>query len=225
MRKAIYFILSLFVLVSCNPPVNNQGNNKPIVKDVTLSVEKFAGGKEKGRDSWQKPGLILDKMGNIEGQKIADIGAYYGYFTLIMAHRGAKVIAVDIDPKMLKFIRETAESKSNPAFKTNIDYRLVKPENPSLRPNEVDQVLLVNMIGYLADMKDYFSKLKDGLKDGGQFNVVDFKMKRLPNDIDIPKDERMYADKVEDTLYDLGFKNIRVDDTSLDYQYIITAVK
>lgn len=226
MQKTILALLSILVLFSCGSQANDashNGVNK--VKDVTLTASTFVGDKEKGRDSWQKPGLILDKMEPLEGKKVADIGAYYGYFTLILAHKGAKVIAVDIDPKMLEFIRETAESQSNPVFKKNIDYRIVKPENPSLRPEEVDQVLLVDMVGYLEDINDYFDKLKTGLKPGGQFVIVDFKMKRLPGHLDIPKEERMHADVLEDVLYDLGFKNIVVDDTSLDYQYIITANK
>ncbi len=224
----ILLLSSFCFLISCgldNSKKSNSFNSNSTIKDVTLSVEAITGDKEKGRDGWQKPGLILDKMGNIQGQKIADIGAYYGYFTLILAHKGANVVAVDIDADMLSFIRETASKQSNPAFKENIDYRLVKPENPSLRPEEVDQVLLVNMLGYLSNHQEYFLKLKNGLKPGGQFNIVDFKMKRLPSNVDIPKNERMYADKVEDILYELGFTDIVVDDTSLDYQYIITAKK
>jgi len=201
------------------------GKPKVKIKDVTIHPVDFEEEKEQGRDSWQQPEVVLNKMGNLKGQKVADIGAYFGYFTFILAHRGAEVVAIDIDNEMLKFIRETAAKQNHPNFKKNIDYRLVKSDDPGLKNEEVDQVLLVNMMGYLGDRIDYLKRLEHGLKPGGQFNIVDFKMKRLPATFDIPKNERVYADKIEEELHSIGLKNISIDDTSLEYQYIITANK
>ncbi len=227
MYKLSQLLILSFILFSCDTeskvvPVNG---TKTEVKDVTLSSEDITGDKEQGRDSWQQPELVLNKMGELKGQKVADIGAYFGYFTFILAHRGAEVVAIDIDNEMLKFIRETASKQGNPIFKENIDYRLVKPDDPGLKMEEVDQVLLVNMMGYLDNRSDYLQKLRSGLKPGGQFNIVDFKMKRLPQTFDIPRDERVYADIIEEELHQIGLENIVIDDTSLEYQYIITANK
>jgi heme oxygenase len=52
--------------------------------------------------------------------------------------------------------------------------------------------------------------------------IMDFKMKKL--DPSFPeKKYRIYPDIIEEDLYDAGYENIVVDDTSLDAQYIITA--
>jgi cyclopropane fatty-acyl-phospholipid synthase-like methyltransferase len=230
-RLTYLVIFALFIL-SCEPgkvtdvtpPVTSRSSNT----NNSLSPEQITGSVEKGRDSWQKPMLILNKMGNLEGKSVADIGAYYGYFTFLLAYKDAQVIAVDIDPGKLDFIQKVAENESNPAFKENISYRLVKPENPDLKSAEVDHVLFVNMLEYLDGddyRKAYLSKLKDGLKSGGQINIVDFKMKRLPENLETAKENRVYPDVVEELLYDLGFTDIHVDDTTLDFQYIITARK
>ena len=229
---SLYTILFfLVVCISCTSEKAANTNVEPVPsssKDVKLSPEKISGNVEKGRDSWQKPMLIIDKMGDLDGQTVADIGAYYGYFTFLTAYQGAKVIAVDIDNDKLRFIRNIAENESNPVFKNNIDYRLVLPDDPSLKNEEVDQILFVDMLEYLVGedySKNYFTKLQKGLKPGGQINIVDFKMKRIPENIEVPKANRVYADVVEELLYELGFVNIVVDDTTLDYQYIITAQK
>ncbi|MBK9734655.1 MAG: hypothetical protein IPO92_06695 [Saprospiraceae bacterium] len=54
--------------------------------------------------------------------------------------------------------------------------------------------------------------------------IIDYKMKKLPINAP-PKTERIYLDKIEDMLLSAGYKDIVSDDTSLDYQYIIEAIK
>ncbi|MBK7700716.1 MAG: hypothetical protein IPJ39_19310 [Saprospiraceae bacterium] len=49
-------------------------------------------------------------------------------------------------------------------------------------------------------------------------------MKKLPINAP-PKDERIYLDKLEDILESAGYQIAQSDDTSLDYQYILTATK
>ncbi|MBK7700753.1 MAG: hypothetical protein IPJ39_19500 [Saprospiraceae bacterium] len=40
-----------------------------------------------GRAIWQKPGLVIEKLGDISDKVIADIGAGTGYFSLRLAPR------------------------------------------------------------------------------------------------------------------------------------------
>jgi len=178
---------------------------------------------EKGRDTWQRPSVILSKLGNAEGKKIADIGAGFGYFTFLLSGRNANVLVVEIDQEMIDFISGVAEEQTNPIYKENITYRLVKPDDPMLEKDEVDHVMLVNMMGYLDDKLSYLKILRKGLKPNAQINIVDFKMKRLPQNLETPRANRVYADITEELLYEAGYTDIVVDDTSLEYQYIITA--
>jgi hypothetical protein len=57
---------------------------------------------------------------------------------------------------------------------------------------------------------------------GGKLLIIDFKKTDLP--IGPPKNLKLDAAQVEAELRGAGFRNIRIDDTTLDYQYIITAV-
>ena len=59
------------------------------------------------RGIWQKPNVVIKRLGDLEGKVVADIGAGpYGYFTLRIAHQTAaeKIIALDIDQNAIKFI-------------------------------------------------------------------------------------------------------------------------
>ncbi len=180
----------------------------------------------KNRVAWQKPDLILESLGNnLNNKTIADIGAGpTGFFTYLLARRGASVLAIDIDPSALAFI-ETEKTKVDPSIQALIKTRLAKPRDPHLKPNEVDGILIVNTIAYITDKNRYLADLWDKLKDSGKLVIVDFKLKRLPDQIAPPKSERVYPDLIEEILYNTGYKNIVVDDQSLEYQYIITADK
>ncbi len=202
---------------SITPPVKKVNNiNTPVQASPVNKVEK-------GRDTWQRPSVILSKLGNVEGKKIADIGAGFGYFTFLLSGRNAEVLVVEIDQEMIDFISSVVDEQSNPIYKENISYRLVKPDDPMLNKDEVDHVMLVNMMGYLDDKLSYLKILRKGLKPNAQINIVDFKMKRLPQNLETPRANRVYADITEELLYEAGYTDIVVDDTSLEYQYIITA--
>jgi len=226
-RLATLLWIGILSLSSCDfdiPKGNNPSPQQQKVNSINTPVQASPVNKvEKGRDTWQRPSVILSKLGNVEGKKIADIGAGFGYFTFLLSGRNAEVLVVEIDQEMIDFISSVVEEQSNPIYKKNISYRFVKPDDPMLNKDEVDHVMLVNMMGYLDDKLSYLKILRKGLKPNAQINIVDFKMKRLPQNLETPRANRVYADITEELLYEAGYTDIVVDDTSLEYQYIITA--
>lgn len=176
-----------------------------------------------GRAIWQKPGLVIEKLGDISDKVIADIGAGTGYFSFKLALKAKKVIAVEIEQGLLDYIDSTKvmlpENK-----RSRIETRLATPDDPNLKVEEVDIILIINTIVYIKDLPEYLQTLKKCLKKDGKIMIIDYKMKRLPINSP-PKSERLYLDHLEDVLIDAGYKLLKVDDTSLDYQYIIKAEK
>lgn len=176
-----------------------------------------------GRAIWQKPGLVIEKLGDISDKVIADIGAGTGYFSFKLALKAKKVIAVEIEQGLLDYIDSTKvmlpENK-----RSRIETRLATPDDPNLKVEEVDIILIINTIAYIKDLPEYLQTLKKCLKKDGKIMIIDYKMKRLPINSP-PKSERLYLDHLEDVLIDAGYKLLKVDDTSLDYQYIIKAEK
>jgi len=175
-----------------------------------------------GRSSWQKPDLVIQKLGNIEGKKIADIGAGTGYFSYRLAYAGAEVIAIDVDPDMISlmdgFITNLPKDISS-----KVETRLAKFDDPLLFTAEIDAAIIINTITYIEDKIAYLKILKNGLKEG-YVMIVDYK--KIPIDISAPPlEERISSSEIQKILSDAGYKEIEVDDTTLEYQYIITGSK
>jgi 2-polyprenyl-3-methyl-5-hydroxy-6-metoxy-1,4-benzoquinol methylase len=178
------------------------------------------------RVAWQKPRQILSRFGtDLKNKVIADIGAGpTGFFTFYLAQQGATVIAIDIDPGALSYIekeKSLLDSNASQLIKT----RLARPMDPKLSAQEVDGILIVNTISYIKNRRQYLRLLLNKLKPGGRIVIVDFKMKRLPDQVAPPKSQRVYADELEEDLYAAGYRAIQVDDQSLEYQYILLADK
>ena len=170
-----------------------------------------------GRASWQQPTFIVGKLGELEGKTVADIGSGTGYFTFQLAHKKAKVIAIDIDKEMLAFI-DTYKSDISPEIET----RIAEPNNPMLRIGEVDKALIVNTIGYIENLAAYLKTLKPGIAKGGLLVISDYKTTDVH--VPAPSAEKIVSVlKLKQDLEEAGYVNITVDDTTLQYQYVVTA--
>jgi ubiquinone/menaquinone biosynthesis C-methylase UbiE len=225
----IYYLIILFayLFVSCGTDsksdavVNNAKSNTEIQKTDKTDVasDDPVNEKEDGRKTWQKPDLVLQKLGDVTGMTVADIGAGTGYFSFRLLRKAEKVIAIDIDPVMTKFM--DAYSKSYPEeFREKLETRLATPDNPMLKDNEADLIIIVNTFAYIDNKVTYLSNLKKKLKPGGRLAIIDFKMKRM--DIQAPPFEsRILLHDVEEQVYEAGFNTVSTDDTSLEYQYFV----
>ncbi|MEO5906227.1 MAG: class I SAM-dependent methyltransferase [Saprospiraceae bacterium] len=171
---------------------------------------------------WQKPDLVIDQLGNVEGKVVADLGAGTGYFSRRIAYKGATVIAIDIDPKAILWMEEQ-RSKFPPELREKLIIRQAEPDNPHLNPNEVDIVLLVNTYSYIANRVEYFKALQKSIRPRGSVVIIDFKKKETP--FGPPLEERVAEADVEKELREAGYDIVRMDVESLEYQYIIKATR
>lgn len=175
------------------------------------------------RGIWQKPELVLNLLGDLEGKTVADIGAGTGFFSLRLAPKAEKVIAIDIDPRFVNFLDSLKIRELSPEMQSRLETRLAKPDDPLLGPEEADVVLIVNTYMYLKNRVDYLENLLKGISPGGILLIIDFKKKRTP--VGPPSDVRIPLYQVEEDLYEAGYRNIQTNDTALDYQYIVIAEK
>jgi cyclopropane fatty-acyl-phospholipid synthase-like methyltransferase len=171
---------------------------------------------------WQKPDLVIQQLGNVEGKTVADLGAGTGYFSRRIAYKGARVIAIDIDPLAIQWMEEQKE-KFPIELRDRLIIRQAEPDDPKLNPNEVDMVILVNTYTYIENRVAYFSKLKDAIRRGGSILVIDFKKTQTPFGPEL--DERVDAQQVQQELKDAGYTILTSDEASLEYQYIIKAAR
>lgn len=223
--NTLKFIFFSFLLISISSCKDSNGKSifkpnrvePPSIQDKEKSLYK----ENVGRSSWQQPDLVVNKLGDLESKVVADIGAGTGYFVLRLAYKNAKVIAIDIDPLMINYIESFKENLPK-EVQNNITTRLAKPDNPMLLEKEVDKVIIINTASYISELEDYLTILQKGIKSQGTIMILDYKNKII--DIPAPPlDDRVSIGTLQTYLANAGYKNIIVDDTSLEYQYIITA--
>ena len=175
---------------------------------------------------WQKPELILNRMGDISDKVVADIGAGSGYFVFRLTPMAKRVIAIDIDQNFVNRIDSIRTVELSDQDQKKLETRLAAPEDPHLKPNETNVVLMVNTYLYLSNRIDYLLNLKKGIAPGGIIIIVDVKRHRLPQGGFLPPMAiRVPQHKVEEELVAAGFEVIDSDDTSLIYQYMVVAKK
>jgi len=219
-----FFIALIFIfLISCHDKGTPQVQQEnPVLEETDdASNQEIEPTNLEDRTSWQKPHLIISKLGNLQDKVVADIGAGTGYFSFQLMRKTNKVIAIEIDQNMIALM-EAFAGTLNAEMRSKIEVRLGEPDDPKLKTNEADIALFVNVIPYLQDRVEYLSQLRSKLKTNGKVVIVDFKVRRLPIDAP-PYNERVLPHIIEEELYAAGFSDITIDDSTLDFQYIIIA--
>lgn len=224
-RICLIIFLGIF-LYGCNAQKEQNTIEEEVQKQEVPKVASpeavepvFSDDIEEKRTDWQNPETVLQAFGNLTDKTVADIGAGAGYFSFKLARVAGRVIALDIDPNALEYINEQKEIVGN--WAKNIETRLTPPDVPNLLQNETDAVLVVNTFCFIPKQVNYFERLKDGMKSGAELVIVDFKKGEIP--VGPSEDRKMDAGEVRTILRKAGFRKISVDESSLQYQYIIKA--
>jgi arsenite methyltransferase len=132
-----------------------------------LAYEGFA------RDGWQQPERVIAALGVRPGDRVADLGAGSGYFTVRLARAvgpDGRVYAVDVDEAMNEYLRQRVAQTGL----TNVHVILGRFEDPLLPDGGVDLVLVVDTYHHLEDRPTYFRNLQRDLGPGGRVAVIDF---------------------------------------------------
>jgi SAM-dependent methyltransferase len=175
------------------------------------------------REAFQKPAQVMAALALRRGERVADIGAGSGYFTIPVAKavgpRGT-VWALDIRQPMLDFIAARLEKERL----TNVKLKRVLPDDPQLPPESVDTILMVDVYHYIHFEKrgaEYAVKLRPGLAKGGRVIVIDY----TPRPFDErpwgpPPEQQMSRETLDGYMAAGGLKPAR-QHTFLPEQYFV----
>ncbi len=178
---------------------------------------------ERDRGFWQRPGAVMDAMGDLEEKVVADIGAGSGFFARRLAPITDRVIAVELTDSLVGVLEDIRDAELPKERRSRLQPRLGRPDDPRLEENEVDIILLVNTLMYIDRPKKYLSKIYPALRGDGRIVIVDWKKKDTK--LGPEKADRIALGDLEDMLKSAGYHLVSSDDETLEYQYIVVADK
>jgi predicted methyltransferase len=126
------------------------------------------------RESEERPQLVIDALEIKPGQTVADLGAGSGYYSFriapLVGERGT-VLAIDVEPRMLRIVSERAKRDGV----KNITTVLGTPSDPNLEPNSVDLLFMVDVYHELAFPFEVMTKVREALKPGGRVALIEYR--------------------------------------------------
>jgi len=125
------------------------------------------------REEEERTDLLIEALELESDDVVADIGAGSGYFTFRMSSLvpQGKVLAVDIQPEMLRMIEEKEQKQQV----QNIETILSTVENPMLPKDSVDWVLLVDAYHEFSHPYEMMSQVAKSLSPTGKVALVEYR--------------------------------------------------
>ncbi len=218
-----FFIVSIVLLLACESASTPSQSTDPRTYSGAANGEfddMVSTYEDENRHIWQKPDRVIELLGDVSDKTIVDIGAGSGYFAFRLLRVAKKVVAVDIDPRFIRFMNEK-KTLLSPEEREKFEARLASADDPMLAEGEAEAVLIVNTYAYISDRVAYLKNLKAALAPGAKIVIIEFKMKDIPEGP--PPEEKIPLATTEQELKEAGYRITKIDDKTLDYQYIITA--
>jgi 2-polyprenyl-3-methyl-5-hydroxy-6-metoxy-1,4-benzoquinol methylase len=120
---------------------------------------------------WPDPAGVLVKVGMQSGMDVIDLCSGDGWFTLQIAKIARRVVAIDIDARLL----ETAQQRLSEAEVTNCEF--IKGDAfdvARLSPEPVDFVFLANAYHGVPDHPRLSRAVRETLKPSGSFAIINW---------------------------------------------------
>ncbi len=117
---------------------------------------------------------IVQRMDLSEDETVVDLGAGTGYFTFPMARRSRKVVAVDIEPKMISVLRQRVSD----GVASNVQPLKAEMTSVPLPDASADRVLAAFVYHEVESQERLLKECHRLLKPSGRLTVIDFQ-KRL----------------------------------------------
>jgi ubiquinone/menaquinone biosynthesis C-methylase UbiE len=172
---------------------------------------------DESRRVWQKPLEVLETLGIMEGDSVADIGAGTGYFTgLLTVQVGpeGKVYAVDLEQAMLDHIPTRIDVQPE-----RLELVLAEPDDPKLPKGEIDLILIVDTWHHIQKRPKYLRKLSDALNPEGRVVIIDFREGELP--VGPPAGHKLGRQEVIQE-FEKAKWSLASESVMLPYQYFLT---
>ncbi len=174
----------------------------------TVSAHAIGWLERRDREGEEKPSLVMENLGLEPTDVVADIGAGSGYFTFLLAPLvpEGKVISVDIQEEMLRFIEAKKKLKKAP----NVEPLLGTLEDTRLPEGSVDLVLMVDAYHEFSHPREMMQSIVRGLKPDGQVVLLEYRGE--DPEVAIKPLHKMTRDQVVKEMEAVGLKLVKSKD-------------
>jgi ubiquinone/menaquinone biosynthesis C-methylase UbiE len=117
----------------------------------------------------QPPSEIIERLSINPSEVVVDFGCGPGFFTVDLAKKAKKVVAVDISPEMLK----KTELKAKKAGIKNIEFLQSDGKTLHLGDDSVDKILLVTVYHEVGDSDAVLKEFGRTLNSTGKLAIVE----------------------------------------------------
>ena len=169
------------------------------------------------REREERCSLMLANLGIKPGMTVCDMGCGNGFHTLKMAKMTGptgSVLAVDVQPEMLKLLRDRSEKEGI----ENITPILGSFHHPRLPPNSVDMILLVDVYHEFSHPVTMLKGMRESLRPDGVIVLVEFRSE--DNSVPIKPLHKMSKKQILKELPANGFKLVK-DYDKLPWQHMM----
>jgi len=127
---------------------------------------------EQTRDGHGEAERVLNLLGIRPGQRVADIGAGLGYYTVRLARRlgpGAAIYATDVKSEYLDQLKVRLAREGI----TGVQLILGLPRDPRLPADSVDVAILSHMYHEIENPFEFLYRLQPSLAPGARVAIID----------------------------------------------------
>jgi ubiquinone/menaquinone biosynthesis C-methylase UbiE len=171
------------------------------------------------REREEAPSKAIPALQIRAGQRVADIGAGSGYYTVRLSDAvgpAGRVFATDIQPEMLALLRKRLDARKEGA--NNVELVLGTPTESKLPDGAIDLALMVDVYHELAQPQVYLRSLKRALKSDGRLVLIEFR--KESEWVPIREEHKMSVREARMELEAEGFTFDRLIDV-LPWQHIL----
>jgi predicted methyltransferase len=175
------------------------------------------------RDAWQQPDAVLEVLELKKGQRVAEIGAWSGYFTLRIARAvgpSGHVTALELGEEILAYLRQRVERDRL----TNVTAKQIVVSDTRLGAASYDVIFVCNFYHHVHHQPErtaFLQMLRQALKPTGRLIILDF-FDKAGMPVGPAADMRLNQAVVQNELQATGL-SITHTLTFLPYQYIVIA--